>query len=232
VVAPPVGIVIVPFPSAGDVIVPQGSSRLVTLRFLDAPAAGDTPVIVNSSDDGVATIPGPVVIDAGATDATFAITTGAAGNALLTLIAGDVGRELRVVSGDPDPTTTPPVFAPPIGLTLMEAGTAGTLFVGPGATRTIELTLLSFASLGDLPVSALSLDPSVATVTPAQQTIATGASTVTLNVTATAAGAAETRIDLEFGVERRTLRVIVGVPEADEAPTTIAPPVAIEVQDD
>ena len=152
-----------------------------------------------------------------------------AGTASLTLVAGDVGRELRVISGAPSLANTPPVFAPPIGITVMEAGTAGTIFIDPGDTKTIALPLLAFPSLVDLPVSATPLDPSVATVSPGVQVIPTGASTLTLTVTATASGDAETRIDLLFGVERRTLRVVVGVPRDDAAPTTIAPPVGIQV---
>jgi hypothetical protein len=230
IVAPPVGVVIVPFSSAGDVIVPVSSTRTVTLRILATPAATDTVLVITSSDPAVASITGPVVIPAGSTEAAFEITTGAAGTALLTLIAGDDGRELRVISGAPSAANTPPVVAPPIGLTVMEAGNAGTLFIDPGDTKTFDLTLLAFPSLGDLPVSAVSRSPSVATVSPGAQLIPTGESAVTLTVKATAAGDADTRIDLVFGVERRTLRVVVGVPSAADAPTAIAPPVGIEVQ--
>ncbi len=186
--------------------------------------------MITSSDPSVASIAGPVVIPAGSTDATFAITTGAAGSAIVTLVAGNEGRELRVISGAPSAENTPPVFAPPIGLAVMEAGTAGTLFLDPGDTKTFDLTLLAFPSLFDLPVSAVSQGPSVATVSPAAQVIPTGESRITLSVTATAAGNAETRIDLLFGVDRRTLRVLVGVPDAADAPVTVAPPVGIDVQ--
>ncbi|RIL00281.1 MAG: hypothetical protein DCC71_18835, partial [Proteobacteria bacterium] len=229
VVAPPVGVVVVPFPSAGDVIVPASSVRSVTLRVLAAPAASDTELVVTTSDPAVAQIAGPVVIPAGSTDATFEIATGAAGSALVTLVAGDEGRALRIVSGDPDASQTPPVVAPPLGLAVLETGSAGTLFLDPGGARTFELALLAFPSLGDLPVSAVSLDPAVATVGPAAQVIATGERSVTLTVTATADAGAETRIDLRFGVDRRTLRVVVGVPSAQSAPAAIAPPVGIEV---
>jgi hypothetical protein len=229
-VAPPVGIVILPFPSAGEVILPEASTRALTLPILAAPAGGNTELVITSSDPVVASIAGPVVIPAGSTDATFTITTGAAGTAVVTLVAGDDGRELRVIAGAPGPGATPPVVAPPIGLTVIEAGTAGTLFIDPGDTRSFELILLGYPSLGDLPVSATSLDPTVATVAPAAQVIPTGESRIALTVTATASGNAETRIDLAFGVERRTLRVVVGVPDPAGAPTTVAPPVGIEVQ--
>ncbi|MEB2343973.1 MAG: carboxypeptidase regulatory-like domain-containing protein [Deltaproteobacteria bacterium] len=227
VVAPPVGIAILPYPSAGDVILPESSTRALTLRVLGTPAAADTELVIASSDPAVASIAGPVVIPAGSTDATFTITTGAAGTAIVMLVAGDDGRELRVTSGAPSPASTPPVVAPPVGIAVLEAGTAGTLFIEPGDTRSFELTLLAYPSLGDLPVSATSLDPSVATVSPGAQVLPTGESAITLTVTATAAGNAETRIDLAFGVERRTLRVVVGVPAAASAPTTVAPPVGL-----
>jgi hypothetical protein len=231
VFAPPIGMVIVPFPSAGDVIVPESSTRTVTLRVLAAPAATDTLLVIASSDPSVASIAGPVVIAAGQTDAAFEITTGAAGTAIVTLVAGDEGRELRVISGDPSLADTPPVVASPIGVVVMEPGSAGTLFLEPGATRTFALPLLAFPSVADLPVSVLSLDPAVATVSPGVAVIPTGESAVTLTVTATSGVPAETRIDLGVGVDRETLRVVVGVPPAGMAPPTVAPPVGIEVQE-
>ena len=88
--------------------------------------------------------------------------------------------------------------------------------------------MIPFPSLGDLPVTAVSLDPGIASVSPGLQVIPTGASVVMLTVTATAAGDAETRIDLGVGVDRRTLRVVVGVP--GDATTAIAAPVSIEVE--
>lgn len=227
VVAPPVGIALLPFPSAGHVILPETSTRTVTLRILDEPAATDTALAIASSDPLVASIAGPVVIPAGSTGATFSITTGAAGTAIVTIVAGDQGRELRVVSGAPGAAATPPVVAPPVGVVVLESGTAGTLFLDPGETRSFELRLLSYPSLADLPVTATSLDPAVATVTPGAQVIPTGESRVTLTVTATALAEAETRIDLVFGLERRTLRVLVGVPDAANVPPTVAPPVGV-----
>jgi hypothetical protein len=114
-----VGIVLVPFSSAGDVIVPESSTRTVTLRILSAPAAADTELVIASSDPAVASIEGPVVIPAGSTDATFEIATGAAGTALVTLVAGYDGRELRVISGAPSAGDTPPVVAPPICINVL-----------------------------------------------------------------------------------------------------------------
>jgi hypothetical protein len=104
------------------------------------------------------------------------------------------------------------------------------LFVDPGDTKTVSIPLLSFGSLADLPVTAASLDPSVATVTPGSQVLATGQKSISLTVHAVATGAAETRIDLRFGLELRTLRVVVGVPSAAAAPPTVARPVGIQVQ--
>jgi hypothetical protein len=230
VFAAPIGITIVPFASAGDVVVPLGATRTVTLRILDAPALADTAVTVRSSDANVATVLGSVVIPAGSTDATFDVTAGVAGDAILTLVAGDLGRELRVISGNPRPGNTPPVFAAPVGLVVQEAGTAGTLFLDPGTTRAFDLDLLAFDSLVDLPVSAVSLDPSIATVSPANQTIGSGDRGVSLVVTAGFA-AGTTRIDLVFGVERRTLVVEVGVPPAERAPIPFAPPVGACIRD-
>jgi hypothetical protein len=113
---------------------------------------------------------------------------------------------------------------------VLEPGNAGTVFVDPGATKSFALPLLAFPSLGDLPVSATSLDPTIATVTPPTSILATGQSAIALDVTATGASGSSTRIDLRFGVEHRTLRVVVGVPAAADAPIAVAPPVGFEIQ--
>jgi len=230
VLAPPVGAVVLPLPSLGEVIVPAAATSPIRLRMLDVPASQNTPVSVTSSDPTVAGVLAPAAIAAGATDVTLAISAGAPGDARLTLTAGSVARELHVVVGTPSAGQTPPIVAPPIGLVVLEAGNAGMLFLDPGDTKTVSIPLLSFGSLADLPVTAASLDASIATVTPGSQLLATGQRSISLTVHAVAAGAAETRIDLRFGVELRTLRVVVGVPRAAVQPPTVAPPVGIQVQ--
>jgi len=228
VVARPVGAAVRPFPLAASLAVPAGVSRSVTITLLPTPATGAIPVAVRSSDPAVADVSGPVSIPAGGVSAVLPLVVGEVGQATLTLTYGDEGRELRVLVGAPGPRTTPPVLARPVGVAVLEAGTAGTLFVDPGATRTVRLELQAFGSLVDLPVTATSLDPALATVTPEQQTLLAGERSIDVTVTA-ASGAGETRIDLVFGLERRTLRVVVGGAPAGDVPLTVAPPVGVQV---
>jgi len=228
-VAAPVGISVIPLPSAGEVIVPTGEARTLRLRLLDSPASVDLAIQVVSSDPAVADIAGSVFVPAGSTEVELAIETGIAGEAVLTLRSGDFGRELHVIVGTPPPDRRPAIVAPPLGIVVLEDGFAGTLFVDPGKSRTIHLRLFPFPSLLDLPVAATSDDPSVATVLPAQQTLPTGGEQITLTLTATAPLPAETRVVLRFGPELQTLRVVVGRSDPARAPTTIASPLGVEV---
>jgi hypothetical protein len=72
---------------------------------------------VASSNAAVATVVGPAVIPAGSSDATLSIAAGTDGEAILTLRAGEVALELRVVvAATPGSGQTPPVVAPPVGV--------------------------------------------------------------------------------------------------------------------
>jgi hypothetical protein len=228
VLAKPLGAIVLELPSLGELILAPGAARTLALPLLAAPLGGATAFSVASSDPAVAQVVGAVVVAAGDVEAPVSIQAGAAGEAVLTFTSGAGARTVRVVAGTPAPERTPPILATPIGVAVVEEGGAGTLFVDPGESRTLTLDLLGFPSLGDLPVAAQSRDPGVASVSPANQILATGEREITLTV---AAGAApgRTRIDLAFGVERKNLVVEVGVPPAARAPLVVAPPLCVEV---
>ena len=95
----------------------------------------------------------------------------------------------------------------------------------------MRLRLGAFPALADLPVTATSRDPLVATVAPAAQMLGTGELELEFDVAATAAADAETFVDITVAGQRHTLRVVVGLPDAGDAPTTLAPPVGVEVQE-
>jgi len=230
--APPVGALVRSLPRVGEVIVAPGGTRSVVLRVLDAPASAATPIVVTSSDPAVAAVTQAVVVPAGSTTALIPIDAGALGEALL-VVRPEAdprgGRELRVVVGASSPDRTPPIVAPPVGIAVREPGTLATLFVDPGATRTRSFELLAFPSLADLPVRAASRSPSVASVTPSVQTLPVGQRAITLTVTANGSHGDEAIIDVEYGMERRTLLVVVGVPAPGRRPPAVAPPVGAEV---
>ncbi len=232
ILAPPVGALVLSLPSLGDVIVAPGGTRSVVLRLFDAPVSQATALVVTSSNPAVAAVTQAVVVPAGSTTATLPIDASAAGEALLVIRpAGDLrtGHELRVVVGTPAPGETPPILAPPVGAAVLEPGTLATVYVDPGGTRTFVLDLLAFPSLIDLPVTAESRSPAVASVTPQVQTLPVGERKVAFAVTAQGSDGDETIIDIVYGAERRTLLVVVGVPAAGRRPEALAPPVGIEV---
>lgn len=225
--APPVGIAVLPLPSAGDVILREAEARTLRIRILDVPSLLPTPLEITSSDPSVASVSGTVFVPAGSLEAEIPVESGAAGEATLVLRAGDAGRELRILVGPIPAERRPVIFAPPLGAVVLEDGFAGTLFLDPGETRSLTVRLFSFPSLVDLPVTATSDDPAVALVSPEQQLLATGTRDVVISVSATATSRAATRVVLRFGAEVRTLKLHVGGVDAALAPDVLAPPVGI-----
>ena len=232
VLAAPIGATVFHLPSAGAVVVAPDGAASVTLPLFEEPVASATRLVVTSSAPEVAAVTQEVVVPAGSTGATLPIQTGVAGEAILVVRPeGDLrtGRELRVVVGTPAPGTTPPVLAAPIGVVVREPGTLATLFLEPGAERTVTLDLLPYPSLANLPVRATSRDPSVATVAPAQQVLPVGERSASFTVRALGGDGDEVLVDVEVAGERRTLLVVVGVPAPEARPNAVAPPVGVEV---
>jgi hypothetical protein len=115
-----VGVVVLAAPSVGQAITAENSQQSLTVRLLSSPAAEETPVAVTSSDPAVADVIGQVVIPAGEQVATLTIETGEAGEATLTLRAGEEVRELTVFVGIPPPGRVPPIVAPIVGIEVEE----------------------------------------------------------------------------------------------------------------
>ncbi len=230
VVARPVGAAVRSLPSAGNVILPEAATRTVRVELLGSGASEPIPVVITSGDAGVATVLGAPTIGAGETGVDLEIAAGAAGRTAFTLVAGTVARELSVVVGDASSSTTPPVVARPVGAVVREDGGLGALYLEPGGSRLTTLTVLPFPSLADLPVTASSDDPGVAGLSPSSQTLFTGTRTITLNITAGGTpGATRILVDVP-GRPQESLRVFVGEVPTAEVPTTVAPPVGVEVE--
>src|SRR5439155_6682888 len=109
VIAQPAAFVILPAPSAGRLITSPATQAAFTVQLLSMSAAVATPVVVTSSDGTIATVQGPVVIQAGARAASVTIITGVPGTATLRFHAGGETRELSIVVGTPPPGTEPPI---------------------------------------------------------------------------------------------------------------------------
>jgi hypothetical protein len=230
IVAPPVGLTVQSiFPSAGQLALPASATRTISLRLLAAPAAAATPVTVTSSNPAIATAVGPVEIPAGSTDAALTLATGAAGETVLLLRAGAEGRELRVIVGPVPSNRTPPIVAPPVGLSVQSIfPSAGQLALPASATRTISLRLLAAPAAGTTPVSVTSSDSGVAAVVGAVE-IPAGSTDAELTLT-TGAANGEAVLVLRAGAEGRELRVIVGPVASNRTAPVLAPPIGVQVE--
>jgi hypothetical protein len=225
----PVGVNVLAPPSVGQVIVPMGSQAPVSVRLLDSGALARTVVTVSSSNLAVATVEGAVAIELGEQVAQVVLSTGSAGEALLTFRVGEVVRQLSVVVGAPPSGRVPPVLAPPVGFVVLPPGTAGTLFLDVESSRLIVLRLPPEVAMEGALVQANSADPQAADIAPTAVTVPVGQAEVAFTVT-TGASNAEALITLRFGNEVQTMLVVVGLPTAERVPLTVAPSIEVDVR--
>ena len=221
-VAAPVGMAVLGLPGLDPILVPADASRGVTIELLESASASDTPVTVTSSNPALVAVAGPLVIPAGATAVTLPLSTVGSGEAFLTIHAGSVAREMRVIVGATG-DATPFGVAAPVGVAVRDIGSLGTVFLEIGTTHDVTLRLLPFPSLTDLPIAASTRDPNVVAVSPLVQTLATGQQEIALTLTATAPDDAVAAIDLTWPGAHETLRVVVGVPPEGTV-DAVAPP--------
>ena len=93
--------------------------------------------------------------------------------------------------------------------------------------RVLTLRLLGAPAVAELPVSVVSEDVGVVTVTPAATPVPTGGREVTVSVTGVAAGTAA--VNFRYGVDETALTVIVGPLPPGQEPFTPADSVGVEV---
>lgn len=154
----------------------NGSTGTATLTA-GAPA-GDAVVSLSSSNPAAAAVPASVTVAAGATSATFAVTT--------TPVGADTPVTITATHNGVSRTTTLTVtpVPPPAGLqavSLIPASVTG------GASSTGTLTLSSAAPAGGATVSLTSSNTAAAV--PASATVAAGATSATFAATTFAVGA-------------------------------------------
>ena len=226
IVAPPAGVVVLSAPSAGQLIVPGSGQQTLTVPLLPRPAPVDTPVMVRSSDPAVASVVGAVMIPAGGQVATLTIATGTQGIAFLTMTAGTEVREVTVIVGTPPTGSVPPIVAPPAGVIVQAAPSAGQLIVPGSGQQTLIVPLLPTPATTDTPVTVRSSDPAIASVV-GSVVIPVGSQVATLTVATGTQGIAF--LTMTVGGQVRELTVIVGTPPAGSVPPIVAPPVQIDV---
>src|SRR5206468_3362610 len=144
----------------------------------------------------------------------------------LTLRAGTEVRGLTVIVGPPPAGSVPPIIAPPAGVAVLPAPSAGQLGRATCSERMLTVPLLPTPATDDKPVTVTSTDPAVATVLGAV-VVRAGSQTATLTITTGTAGTA--LLTLQAGSQVRGLTVIVGPPPAGSVPPIIAPPAGVVV---
>src|SRR5439155_18313 len=220
IIAPPAAVMVLPAPSAGQLIVPGSGQQTLSVPLLPTPVTVDTPVTVRSSDPTIARVVGAVVIPAGGQVATLTITTGTRGIAFLTMTAGMEVRQLTVIVGTPPAGSVPPIVAPPAGVVVQAAPSAGQLIVPGTGQQTLIVPLLPTPATTDTPVTVRSSDPAIASVV-GSVVIPAGSQVATLTVATGTQGIAF--LTMTAGGQVRELTVIVGTPPAGSVPPIVAP---------
>ena len=185
----------------------QGSATLTS-----AAPAGGAVVTLSSSNSAVATVPASVIVAAGATSATFSVTTAAVGASTPVTITGAYGGATKAGTL----TVTPP--PPPASLTAVSVSPAS---VAGATSAQGTVTLTSAAPAGGFGVT-LSSNNAAATV-PASVTVAAGATSATFTIATTSvtASTAATITASAAGVTR-TAALTVTPPAATATLTVTA----------
>src|SRR5205823_135371 len=126
---------ILPVPSVGLVVVPVASTQALTLRLLTQPADTATPVTITSRDPSVVTATAAGEIAAGSRTAVVTLTTGAAGQGVLTLQAGGEQRQLTAVVGTPTAGQVPPVLPDALAVCILPVPSVGLAVVPVASTQ-------------------------------------------------------------------------------------------------
>ena len=132
---------------------------------------GSTTVTLASSNTAAATVPASVVIPAGATSATFSITTASVAAAQTATITASLNGSSRTATL----TVNPPPPATLSAITLSPSTTLG------GTTTTANTVTLSSAATSNTTIALSSSSPAIASV-PASVTIPAGATSQTFSI--------------------------------------------------
>jgi len=175
----------------------QGSTGTVTLTG-SAPAGGAS--VSLSSSSASATVPSSVLVAAGSTSATFAITTASVTTATTATLSAAYAGTTK---------TAPLAISPAVSLLSLSASPAS-VTGGTGATGTV--TLSAAAPVGGVSVTLSSGTPAAASV-PSSVTVAAGATTATFTASTSAVAAnASVTLSASYGGVTRTAPLTVLAP--------------------
>src|SRR2546426_780614 len=117
--AAPAGVSVLALAPLGTVGSAPQSSASLFVRLVDTPVSAPTPVTITSTQPGVVSVQGSVVIPAGAQGTLVPLTTGSAGEAVLTFRAGSGAQQLRVIVGQPALGQVALRPAAPVGMSVL-----------------------------------------------------------------------------------------------------------------
>lgn len=188
-----------------------GTSATGTVRLPSAAPSGGAVVTLGSNQPGAASVPASVTVAAGATSATFAITTFASAGTTVQLSAVLGNSTLFAALG----------VTPPAATAALSAIAVNPTSVVGGASVTGTVTLSAAAPSGGALVSLS--DNSSAAATPASVTIPAGSTSANFTITTTAVTtSAVATVSAVFGGVTRTVGLTI-------APQTAPPPTGTPV---
>ncbi|MGB2715170.1 MAG: Ig-like domain-containing protein [Vicinamibacterales bacterium] len=226
VFGPPVGVSVLPAPSAGYVIAAAGEQSTLALALLSTPAGAQTPVTVTSTNPAVATATAGVIA-AGDQTTQVSITTLANGVTTIVLRAGGVTRLLTVVVGTPAPNAIPLIAASPVGVSSIRGPRAGEIFAPTAAARTVRVRFLNAPAANDTQVDVTSSDPAVATAT---SPAVIHAGEQTLDVVLATGNAGRATLTFSAAGQTLTLDVAVGIDAvAEKTPLVSSAPAGVSI---
>jgi hypothetical protein len=180
----------------------QGTATLNTV----APSGGAV-VTLTSSNGALASVPASVTVAAGATSATFAITTSAVTTASAATISGAYGGATRTATLTVNPVAAAPSLS---GVTVSPSSVTG------GSSSTGTVTLTSAAPTGGAVVTLS--DNSTAATVPTSVTVLAGATSATFTVT-TSTVTASTPVTITGSLDGATRTATLTVNPAGAAVT-------------
>ena len=194
-----------------------GTSSQGSVTLTSGAPAGGAVVALSSSNTAAATVPASVTVAAGATSATFTVSTVSVTASTSATISGTFGGATR--------SAVLTVSVPPPPASLSTLTVSPTSVVG-GTTSTGTVKLTSAAPTGGAVVTLSSGNPPVAAV-PASVTVAAGATSATFTIS-TSAVTASTSVTISgaFGGATKTATLTVTPPASLSAvsvsPTSVA----------
>ncbi len=226
VMAAPVGTTILPAPSLGRIVVPAATTATLNLPFLGSAASRDTVVTIDSDNPAIVAVPGSLTLPAGSPNLALTLTTGADGQALVTLRSDGRVRELTVIVGAAPAGSLSPAMAAPVGVAVLPAPSLGRFVVPESATTTLKIPFLPTPVAVDTIITLASSDVAVAAV-PASLVLAAGQTDLTLPVMGGQAGRAV--IDVRGAGVVRELTIVSGPPAAGSLSPAMAAPVGVAI---